>query len=82
MRCEACDRLILNNRYTKFTDARVHYLHQTCFELFSNGRIKSTRKNREGIRTGPSVKLRKSYESINRYSYLESESDNRTSRRQ
>ena len=82
MRCEACDRLILNNRYTKFTDARIHYLHKTCFELFSNGRIKSTRKNRENNANSPKVRVRKSYESINRYSYLESESDNRTSRRQ
>lgn len=81
MRCEVCSRLILNNRYTKFTDARVHYLHQTCFELFSNGRIKSTRKNREGDKPSTKVRLRASYESPNPYKYIEPESNNRTWRR-
>ena len=82
MRCEACRRLILNNRYKKFKDARVHYLHQTCFEIFSNGRIKSKRKDRAGIRTGPSVKLKASYEHPNPYKCIETEPDNRTGRRQ
>ena len=81
MRCEVCDRLILNHRYTKFTDARVHYLHKTCFEIFSNGGTKPTRKNRENNANSSKVRVRTSYESINRYSYLKSESDNRTSRR-
>ena len=81
MRCEICDRLILNNRYTKFTDARVHYLHKTCFEIFSNGGTKSTRKNRENNANSSKVRVRTSYESPNPYKYIEPESDNRAGRR-
>lgn len=78
MRCEICDRLILNNRYKKFIDAKTHYLHQTCFDVFSNGgererirpRIKLKRKNTKDTRPSTKAKLFKSYESINTYSYI------------
>ena len=76
MRCEVCQRLILNSRYTKFTDARVHYLHKTCFDVFSNGRIKIKRKSTNDIRHSSKAKLRKSYESFNSYKYLQHESNN------
>ena len=81
MRCEICDRLILNHRYTKFTDARVHYLHKTCFEIFSNGGTKSTRKNRADNAISSKVRVRSSHETVNIYKYLEPECNNRAGRR-
>lgn len=74
MRCEICDKLILNNHYKKFIDARKHYLHQTCFDVFSNGgeRIKPRRKNTTHTRASTKAKLRKTYAHINAYKYLES----------
>ena len=81
MRCEVCDRLILNHRYTKFTDARVHYLHKTCFEIFSNGGTKPTRKNRENNANSSKVRVRSSHETVNIYKYLEPECNNTARRR-
>lgn len=70
MRCEICDRLILNNHYKKFIDARTHYLHQTCFDVFSNAGIKPKRKSTKNTRDSAKVNLRKTYESPNSYKYL------------
>lgn len=72
MRCEICDRLILNNHYKKFIDARTHYLHQTCFDVFSNGgeRIKLKRKSTKNIRASSKTKLTRPYESVNLYEYI------------
>lgn len=74
MRCEICQRLILNNRYKKFIDAKTHYLHQTCFDVFSNAGIKPKpkRKNTEDTRPSTKTKLREAYEDTNAYKYLES----------
>ena len=72
MRCECCDRLILNNHYKKFIDARTHYLHQTCFDVFSNAGIKPKRKSTTHTRPSPKAKLFKSYAHTNAYKYLES----------
>ena len=72
MRCKICDRLILNNHYKKFIDARTHYLHQTCFDKFANGgeRIRPKRKSTKNTRASPKAKLFKTYESINLYEYI------------
>lgn len=76
MRCEICQRLILNNRYKKFTDAKTHYLHQTCFDKFANGgekpRIKPKRKNTEDTRPSTKAKLFETHAHPNAYKYLES----------
>lgn len=72
MRCEICDRLILNNRYKKFTDARSHYLHQTCFDVFSNAGIKPKprRKIKKNTGDSPKVKLFEAYEDTNPYQHI------------
>ena len=39
MNCEICGRKIIKNRHFLFEDAEKHYLHKSCFNKFSRGRI-------------------------------------------